>query len=199
MKRRLSPAVVGAFVIGAALLAVVALMSFGAGGLFKDTYRFVVLIENSSVSGLDLGSPVKLSGVRVGRVESVTAQYDPGANNIIVRVVCDLEADTARSLIADGQRSPDKLMHDLIVAGLHAELNYTGITGLLYVDLGMQPSDEPAQVAYEQDTGHPVVPLAPSFLSEFADSMSSIAANLATVDFAGLSVRANTLLEQLTA
>ncbi len=199
MKRGLSPVVVGAFVIGAALLAVVTLLSFGAGGLFKDSYRFVVLIENSSVSGLDLGSPVKLSGVRIGRVESVTAHYEPAAGTIVVRVVCDLDADAARSLIPDVASTPDQLVHDLIAAGLHARLSYTGITGLLYVDLGIHSASMSAVVVYESGTGHPVVPLAPSFLSEFAESMSTIAARLAAVDFAGISERATTLLDQLTA
>ena len=66
MKTKVSPAVVGMFVLGALALGVIALLSFGGLSLFSKPQRFMVYFDES-VHGLDLGSPVKLRGVRVGR------------------------------------------------------------------------------------------------------------------------------------
>ena len=67
MKTKLSPAIVGLFVLGAFALGILALLSFGGVNIFTQPQRFVVTF-NETVHGLDLGSPVKLRGVRVGRV-----------------------------------------------------------------------------------------------------------------------------------
>ena len=66
MKTKVSPTIVGLFVLGALTLGVAALLMFGGVNFFSKPQRFVVYFEES-IHGLDLGSPVKLRGVRVGR------------------------------------------------------------------------------------------------------------------------------------
>ncbi len=199
MKRRLNPVVVGAFVLGGLALAAAALLSFGARHLFSEPYRFVVLIDNNSVSGLDVGSAVKLSGVRIGRVESVTAHFNREIDKIAVRVECDFYEDAARALLDDKTKSPAELMRELILGGLHAKLNFSGITGILYMDLEIDNPAEtgPTEVAYENSTGYPIVPMAPSLLAEFTDAFSAIASGLAQVDYPGLSTELHTVLQNL--
>ena len=70
MKTKISPAVVGMFVIGAMMLIIVALLAFGGVNFFSKPQRFLVYFDES-IHGLDMGSPVKLRGVRVGRVLSM--------------------------------------------------------------------------------------------------------------------------------
>jgi paraquat-inducible protein B len=57
MKTKVSPTIVGAFVIGAMVLSVVALFSFGGVNFFRKPQRFVVYFDESH--GLDQGSQVK--------------------------------------------------------------------------------------------------------------------------------------------
>ena len=59
MKTKVSPTVVGLFVLGACALAVAALLMFGDVSFFSKPQRFVVYF-NESIHGLDLGSPLKL-------------------------------------------------------------------------------------------------------------------------------------------
>ena len=74
MKTKAGPAIVGAFVIGAFVLIVVALLAFGGVSFFSKPERFMVMFDES-IHGLDLGSPVKLRGVRVGRVVDTTSLH----------------------------------------------------------------------------------------------------------------------------
>ena len=75
MKAKLGPFAVGSFVLGGLVLVVVALLSFRSLHLFSKPGRFVAYF-NESVQGLDVGSPVKLRGVRVGRVAAIRVDYD---------------------------------------------------------------------------------------------------------------------------
>ena len=87
MKTKVSPAVVGAFALGAFALGVIALLAFGGVNLFSKPQRFVVYFDES-IHVLDLGSPVKLRGVRVGRVAELVVRYDQAKNRSLVVLMC---------------------------------------------------------------------------------------------------------------
>src|SRR5689334_1975009 len=101
MKTKVSPAIIGAFVIGAMVLGVVALLAFGGVNFFSKPQRFVVYFDES-VHGLDQGSQVKLRGVRVGRVIEMNIRYDPQGNHSVVAVVCEFSKD----MISDVRGQP---------------------------------------------------------------------------------------------
>src|ERR1700731_1494258 len=92
MNTKISPAVVGAFVVGAFALGIVAMLAFGSLNLFSKPERFVVYF-NESVHGLDVGSPVKLGGVRVGRILDLSIRYDRDTNQSLAVAVCELDHD----------------------------------------------------------------------------------------------------------
>src|SRR5262245_56338916 len=122
MKTKVSPTIVGAFVIGAMVLAVVALFSFGGVNFFQKPQRFVVYFDES-VHGLDQGSQVKLRGVRVGRVIELTIRYDPQRNHSVVVVVCEFSKD----VIVDDRGQPINVsdraeLEALVRRGLRARL-----------------------------------------------------------------------------
>src|SRR5437870_11494562 len=98
MNTKISPTTIGAFVIGAFVLGVVGLVTFGGVSIFSKPQRFVVYF-NESIHGLDLGSPVKLRGVRVGRVADLNIRYDEKTNSSVVAVVCEF----SRDMVADSK------------------------------------------------------------------------------------------------
>jgi paraquat-inducible protein B len=55
MNKKISPAVIGAFVLGAVALIVIAILVFGSGRLFRQTRNFVLYFDNS-VNGLRIGA-----------------------------------------------------------------------------------------------------------------------------------------------
>ena len=187
MKTKVSPAIVGAFVIGACALGVIALLSFGSFSLFSKPQRFVVFF-NESISGLDLGSPVKLSGVRVGRVVDLNVRFDQARKQSVVRVVCEFN----RNVIKDGLDSEldvtnREVLQRLIDDGLRAQIGVIGLaTGLLYVELGFMDPQSYPDTHRAEDEKYAIVPYVPSTFSEFQANFSEILTNIKGVDFVGL-------------
>ena len=65
MSQKANPTLIGAFVLGAAAIAVAGLLVLGGGKLFHRTRPFVIYLEGD-VTGLRVGSPVRFQGVQVG-------------------------------------------------------------------------------------------------------------------------------------
>lgn len=195
MKTKVSPAIVGMFVLGALVLCVIALLSFGGLSLFSKPQRFIVYFDES-VHGLDLGSPVKLRGVRVGRVVDLAIYYDDDAKQSVVAVTCELN----RNVVTDAKGKQLRItgpadIQTMVDHGLRAQLGVLGLaTGLLFVELDFKdPVEYPAQVL----TDPPklvVIPYVNSAISEYQASISEILSDLKRIDFAGLSGELKTLL-----
>ncbi len=70
MGRKANPAVIGAFVVGAVVLAVAGILIFGSGRMFKHTSKYVCFFPGA-VDGLAVGALVKLKGVEIGSVTDI--------------------------------------------------------------------------------------------------------------------------------
>ena len=189
MKTKINPTLVGVFVLGAILLGVGALLSFGGVNFFSKPQRFVIYFDES-IHGLDRGSPVKLRGVRVGRVVDLNVRYDGAQNKSVVAVIC--EFNRAMMLDEKGAQidvSSRAQMQSLVDRGLRGHLGILGLaTGLLYVELDfVKPEEEGPREPVAPDPLYVVMPAMPSAIAEAQASVVEILADLKGVDFPGLS------------
>ncbi|MET0218567.1 MAG: MlaD family protein [Burkholderiales bacterium] len=76
MKQKATPALIGAFVLGAIALAALALILF-TPLLTAEKATRVLFNFDSGVTGLQIGAPVTFRGVRMGEVTSIRVVYDP--------------------------------------------------------------------------------------------------------------------------
>jgi paraquat-inducible protein B len=188
VKTKVSPAVVGFFVLGALVLGMIGLLSFGKLHLFSKPQRFVVYFDES-IHGLDLGSPVKLRGVRVGRVVQINLRFREGADRGVVAVICELNRDVIRDDRGQEIDVTDRAqLEELIDRGLRAQLQVIGLaTGLLYVELDFRdPKQYPEPQTDFVELDYAVVPYVPSAIAEFQSSLTQILADVQRMDFAGL-------------
>ena len=182
------------FILGALSLFVVLFLSFGGSNVFTKPSRFLIYFDES-VSGLDPGAPLKVNGVRIGRVAAVNVHYDLATRKALVQTVCEIN----RNVLTDNAGVTIDLTNDtelrgLIDRGLRARLNFTGITGLLFVELDFEdPARYPADPRFAADT-LPVVPAIPSPIAQVQQSVIEIVANIKQVDFADLAKQLKTLL-----
>lgn len=185
MKTKVSPTLVGLFVLGALVLGIVALFSFGGIHFLEKPQKFMVYFDES-IHGLDLGSPVKLRGVRVGRVVSLNVRYSPKTNQSVVAVVCELNRDVVYSERGDMLEISDSgEIQKLIDRGLRARLGVLGLaTGMLFVELDFLDPALYVAPAVAQASKYPVVPAVPSAISELQASISEILADIRRINFA---------------
>jgi paraquat-inducible protein B len=188
MKTKFNPALIGAFVLGGFALLVIALLSFGGVSFFTKPQRFVVYFDDS-IHGIDKGSPVKLRGVRIGKVTSVSISYDETSNKSVAAVVCEFSQD----VVTDAHGRPFDVsgraqLQKLVDRGLRARLDVLGLaTGLLFVELEFfDPKEYPPDTKFV-DLRYVVVPSVPSAITEIQNSVTDILASIKRVDFPGLS------------
>jgi len=174
MGKRANPAVVGAFVVGAVVLAVTAVVLFGSGRLFRTTYPYVIFFSGD-VNGLKEGAPVKFKGVQVGSVTEILlnvgqmtlaeAASEGKKAEVRIPVIIELDEKTMREKGGTMAPTPDRLK-GLIDLGLRAQLSMESfVTGLLYVKLDVFPGS-PINLVNDPSVKYPEIPSLPTPLEE---------------------------------
>jgi len=198
MRKRASPTLIGAFVVGAVVLAVVAIGVFGSGRYFRKVYPYVVYF-GGDVNGLKVGAPVKFRGIQVGDVRSILLSFSDAALSeeqaaaFRIPVVIELDEDYIVSQGAHTGADPESVAR-LVDLGLRAQLKTESfVTGILYVDLGFFPNTpiEQREVGSEP---YPEIPTLPTALEEAQMKVEEFLSKLEQVDFRGIAASlSNTL------
>jgi paraquat-inducible protein B len=186
MNKKMSPAVIGAFVLGAVALIVIAILVFGSGRLFRQTREFVLYFDNS-VNGLRIGAPVKFKGVEIGSVKDIRLQLEKGAevNKIPVIIEIDLKKLTSRGAQADITMNREMFQQAIVERGLRGQLEMESlVTGLLFVALDFLPGT-PLNLVQQAggDYEYPEVPTLPTTLEQAKDAVTRIMSKLEDIDF----------------
>lgn len=143
MSKPANKTLIGAFVIGAIALLVIAVLIFGSGKFLKKTFHTVVFFEGS-IKGLNEGAPVIFKGVKVGSVTNIRLVYDPVDDSLRIPVIIELEPEKIERTDVT-ERHPEKNLKLLIERGLRAQLQMQSIvTGQLMIALNLFP-DKPAR------------------------------------------------------
>jgi paraquat-inducible protein B len=136
--RRANPTLVGAFVIGAGILAVIAVAVFGSGRLFRETHPFVLYFQGS-VNGLNPGAPVKFKGVEVGSVKRIMVRFEQTAGEVSIPVFIEVDADKLARAGVQAEFTSEA-MQAAIEQGMRGRLEVQSlVTGLLFVNLDYFP------------------------------------------------------------
>jgi paraquat-inducible protein B len=195
VKTKVSPAIVGMFVIGAFALGIIALLTFGGVNFFAKPQRFVVYFDES-VHGLNLGSSVQLNGVPVGRVVDLNIHYNGDTHHSVVAVVCEF----SQNKVTDAHGQPINVadrgeLQTLVDSGLRARLDVQGLaTGLLFVELEFLSVKEHPADNRVTELKYVVIPYVPSSIAQFQTNLTEILNDIKKVDFAGIGLELKLLL-----
>jgi len=187
MKDKPHTVAIGAFVIGAILIALVTLL-FLLGSGFGKRER-VVMVFNGSVKGLNIGAPMALRGVQVGQVTNIELILDSDNASVIMLVEANLNAKNIRR---QGSVNAN-ITEELIARGLRAQLNTQSLlTGLLYVELDFHP-DSPLNLA-DIDSPYIQLPTVPTNLERIAKKLEDVDIAKLTDELESISNGINTLV-----
>jgi paraquat-inducible protein B len=162
MSRRANPTLIGAFVVGALVLAIAAVLLLGSGNLFVNKPRFVLYFKGS-VKGLSVGSPVNFRGVNIGTVTNIRLVM--GMSPSEIRIPVTIEIDPAsfvrgKQMIKQMSAQSKENINRLIRAGLRAQLQLQSLlTGQLFIQLDFYPGTPVERVG---GTEYPEIPTIPT-------------------------------------
>jgi paraquat-inducible protein B len=175
MGTKANPTVIGAFIVGAVVLIIAAVLVFGKSKLFTETSTIVMYFEGS-VNGLNAGAPVKFRGVEIGSVLEVQALYNPEDYTGQVKVVAEIEpsrfSEVVDGVIVASSTQPrgQEEQATMVKRGIRAQLQMQSfVTGLLYVALDFHP-DTPIRLSGIQ-SAYPEVPTIPTKMEEVAETV----------------------------
>ncbi len=190
MKKNLSPLAVGGFVVGAAALAIAAIMLLWGGRLFTRSQNYVLYFKND-VNGLRAGAAVKFKGVQVGYVDQILLRFGAtmsGAQpTLSIPVIISLESGT---VVHEGSGflalDQPAVVKDLVQHGMRGQLATESIvTGILYVSLDMRPNT-PIHLLAPPNSTYPEIPTVPTQFEQAQELAMRALSKLGQVDLDGL-------------
>ncbi len=170
MARKTSKFFVGLFVVIGTGIAALAIIWIGATKYFEKGKLYATYF-NESVQGLEKDSEGKFRGVKVGRVDQIRIAPD----NKLIAVVMNIymKDDPAKNLVA--------------------QLQLTGITGIMFINLDIRRPDEPdLSPKIDFASEYPIVPSRPSEIQRMISNLEAIVNKLKEIDTQGISEQLKT-------
>jgi paraquat-inducible protein B len=193
MSQKANPTLIGAFVFGAILIGVGAVVFFGSVDFFSKKQTYVSYF-NQSVSGLQIGSNVKFKGVTVGKVTKVLLGFVGNDQPVFAKVFYQIDEKIIVKDFGPGGPEvdlPNPQVHaQLIEQGLRARLDFESlISGQLYVALDFIKTGAAPATLHKGvgDENALEIPGQPSDIEAILANLTKAIGNLGNVDFLTIS------------
>jgi len=187
---------IGLFFVISVILIVTAVIIWGAGLFTQDKIYFETYFD-SSVTGLDVGAAVELSGVKIGQVENIdfasdvydisTAPTEASRYELYVRVLCSISEEESKEWAGDiTDEQEEARTRNLIQQGLRLRLVSNILTGRAFLEgTFLDPKRFPIlDITWEPE--YMYVPSAPGGIATMKDSVDRILAKVEEVNISGL-------------
>jgi len=194
---------IGLFVIAAGALILAAVVVFGSG-LFAQEKAYFETYFDESVSGLSVGSPVELRGVRIGQVEKIAFIRDEYVLSMqpseapkyehYVMVLCSILRESLPDF-SDQQRLAR--LEDVLARGLRVRLSSNLLTGQAYLQADYVDPDRFKVLEIGWKPRHLYVSSAPGALTTLKESVDKVLFRLQELDIDKLVATVESVLVSL--
>ncbi len=193
---------VGAFVLSGMALILIFIIALG-GQSFFVTPTMMETYFNESVQGLEVGSPVKVSGVQIGRVAEIglaSRYYDmPTFED---RLQHGQDVIVVMEVVGPGGQGVDqqaiKELQTMIDRGLRLRIASQGITGISYIQAQFLSPDDHPQMQISWTPKRLYIPSAPSTMATISTAAERIASRLEDVEIQELAQHLDDLIVTVT-
>ncbi len=194
MSKRVSPTVIGAFVVASFAILVVALIVLGSGRMFTRPIRFICMFQGN-LNGLKIGAPVKVRGVQIGTVAMIElrllpsqGRVRPDIRGLRLPVIVDLDRSQLLARGGTGEALETAGFDALIKQGFRAQLATESLlTGLLYIDLDLHPNT-PLKFVLEPNGPIREIPTVQTDLEQLQERLTKALDKFEKIDFQALVV-----------
>ncbi len=191
---------IGVFVLAAVGLLLVAVFYLGARALFEPVWIMETYFD-SSVQGLDVGSPVKYLGVSIGTVKSlgfVQGLYKTDKPYVLIRMGIE-PGRLARELRRMGlsETTLEQEVQQMVAEGFRLQLANQGITGTCYLEAKFVDAATHPSMDIDWTPQVPYIPAIASTIQRLGNTIEDLLLNLQKVDYAAIGQNAGALLANI--
>lgn len=193
MAKRVNTAIIGAFVISAIALFLISVVIFSSGTFSKKTAQFILFFDET-VSGLNVGAPVKFRGVEIGSVKSVVLLADVEKQEVEIPIVIEVDPAKFRSK-GDKKVEFKGDLDPLIEKGLRARLDLQSfVTGQYYIQIDFLPDTEVDLKGV--DLGYEEIPTVKSSFTKLSETLKDIPLKQVVANVEGITRSIDEALEE---
>lgn len=172
----------GSFIILGTCMLVAVVIILGAGRYFKTTYMMESYFDES-VNGLEIGSPVKLRGVQIGRVADinfVANKYHRANQGDSRYVLVDCEIEPSLFQDMDEEEFNEAIKKE-VGLGLRVRPTSLGLTGQLFLNLvyADKKDNPPLHITWQPSQAY--IPSMPSTLNRLEGAVTTISKTLSGI------------------
>jgi paraquat-inducible protein B len=191
---------IGLFVIAGTLVLAIAIIIFGGGKYFEETYILETYFEQS-VQGLDVGAPIKFQGVQVGNISEigfVFEDYKTSYQYVLVRskIIKRTRKNSTFSLFID-DNDRELGMKKMIEKGLRLQLASQGITGVAFLNAVYLDPEKHPPLSIDWKPKYLYVPSAQGTIEQITQSIEKLTDSIGNIDFKDISDDVEKLLTTL--
>jgi len=194
MAKRVSPTVIGAFVVASFAILIVALIVVGSGRMFRKPSRFICMFQGN-LNGLKIGAPVKVRGVQIGTVSEIRLRLAPSEGRLRpdlkglrLPVIIELDKSQLVAKGGTGEALGEPGFKSFLEQGARAQLNTESLlTGLLYIDLDLHPG-APMNLALEPGGPYREIPTIQTDFAQLQEQLTKALDKFEKIDFQALVV-----------
>ncbi|MEE9368398.1 MAG: MlaD family protein [Pontiella sp.] len=169
---------IGLFVLVATTLGLIGIVAVSSDAMSSPKY-FLETYVDESVQGIDVGTPFKFRGVKVGNVSEismVSTEYDTTKMYVMVRVALN-----DKELLKDPETLPERIK-DQVNRGLRLKLVPQGITGLSFLEAEYYPETESKPLEIDWNPKYIYIPSTPAMMTLLSRSIERMAAEINTLN-----------------
>jgi phospholipid/cholesterol/gamma-HCH transport system substrate-binding protein/paraquat-inducible protein B len=176
---------VGLFVLTGVVLIGGCTVILGGQQLFQESVLFETYFDES-VQGLEVGSPVKVLGVKIGTVSEVGLLPSYYPLDLEKRIEHGQKVVVRMELTGPQGEGPDpesiRNLERMIDRGLRLRLTTQGLTGTSYLEAAYLSPENFPPMEIVWSPAHHYVPSAPSTMSKISSAAERIASRLEDID-----------------
>jgi paraquat-inducible protein B len=169
---------IGLFVMIGTALGLVGIIAVSSDAMRSSKY-FIETYVDESVQGIDIGTPFKFRGVKVGNVSEiamVSTVYDTSRMYVMIRVALEDRA------VMEDQEAWQQQIGEMISEGLRLKLVPQGITGLSFLEAEFYPDTESAPLEIDWEPDYIYIPSTPAMMTLLSRSIERMAAEISTLN-----------------
>jgi phospholipid/cholesterol/gamma-HCH transport system substrate-binding protein len=198
---RYNPKAIGAFVLGAIAMAVVAVVVLASGRLFRKEYKYVLCFPGD-LSGLHVGAAVKFRGVPIGSVTAIRLNLRNmppllTSSSEESRIPVIIELDETQIILRGGRvnLTDPRTLEEAIRKGLRGQLRLESfVTGVSYVSLDIVPK-APLVLCLPAGSGYQEIPTVTTTLEQAQSTLQRLIAKMEEADVGEMMTTASSAMK----